>query len=339
MTQKFENQNEKKNILISVVVPVYNIEKYLKRCVQSIQNQTYHTVEILLIDDGSTDQSGIICDDLARDDRRIRVFHKENGGSSSARNVGIRAARGEYIGFVDSDDYISPAMYEKLLDAILQYHVPMAQISRDEIDENGNKRPDVCVPPEKVQLVSSEAMMKQLLMHTGDCSFCTRLTEKSLFDNLLFPENKLNEDFYLLSEMLLKIKQFVILPEQEYHVFYRIGSNTRKVDKNEFSRVFMDIVDNADWIMQVVQEHYPDLLKVAERFSFYQRLDYLLHIPVYMMTKDNEFYQNVVIYLRKHWISMLRNSFLTNRNKLYLLLLTVAPKMVRQLHAKIRKTD
>ena len=94
--------------LITVIVPVYNIKDYLPRCVHSITAQTYTRLEIILVDDGSTDGTGALCDSLAAEDERIRVFHKENGGSSSARNLALRHASGEYVGFVDSDDYLSP---------------------------------------------------------------------------------------------------------------------------------------------------------------------------------------------------------------------------------------
>ena len=100
--------------LITVIVPVYNILDYLPRCVHSITAQTYSHLEIILVDDGSTDGTGELCDRLAEEDGRIRVFHKENGGSSSARNLALEHASGEYVGFVDSDDYISPDMYERL---------------------------------------------------------------------------------------------------------------------------------------------------------------------------------------------------------------------------------
>ena len=131
------------DFLISVIVPVYNREMYLERCVRSIMNQTYQNLEILLVDDGSTDGSGEICERLAKEDKRIRVFHKENGGSSSARNLGIREAKGEYLGFIDSDDYIELDMYELLSVAVVKYKVTMAQVSRDEVDEEGNRMPDI----------------------------------------------------------------------------------------------------------------------------------------------------------------------------------------------------
>ena len=146
----------------------------------------------------------------------------------------------------------------------------------------------------------------------------------------------MNEDFYLLLQMLKEVKGIYILPGQLYHVFYRIGSNTRKKDKNEFSRVFMDIVENADAAQEIVDKHYPNLKDVCIRFGLFQRLDYMLHIPVMQMTADNKFYAGVKKYLRSHIKDTLRNPYLTKKNKIYLLLLTVAPKTVRYLHQKVK---
>lgn len=326
-----------KQPLISIIIPIYNIMDCLEKCVDSCINQTYQNIEILMVDDGSTDATGELCDKLREKDNRIRVFHKKNGGSSSARNLGIDQAKGEYLGFVDSDDFISPTMYEELVNAVLEYGVPIAQVSRDEIDDKGNKLPDVCTPPEKAFLCTSDEFMKELLMHRGDCSFCTKLIKKDLFIGNRFPEGKLNEDFYLLLQMLKDVKGIYILPGQLYHVFYRIGSNTRKKDKNEFSRVFMDIVENADAAQKIVDKCYPDLKGVCIRFGLFQRLDYMLHIPVGQMNSKNEFYVQVKKYLREHLKDTITNPYLTKKNKIYLMLLTVAPKMVRVLHQKVKK--
>ena len=322
--------------LISIIIPIYNIMDCLEKCVDSCINQTYQNIEILMVDDGSTDGTSELCDKLKEKDGRIRVFHKENGGSSSARNLGIEHARGEYLGFVDSDDFISPTMYEELMNAVLEHNVSIAQVSRDEIDDKGNKLPDVCTPPEKAFLCASDEFMNELLMHRGDCSFCTKLIQKELFSAKRFPIGKLNEDFYLLLQMLKEIKGIYILPGQLYHVFYRIGSNTRKKDKNEFSRVFLDIVENADVAQEIVEKHYPLLKEAGIRFGLFQRLDYMLHIPVMQMTSDNKFYADVKKYLRSHWTDTLKNPYLTKKNKVYLILLTVAPKMVRTLHQKMK---
>ena len=319
--------------LISVIVPIYNIEEYLPRCVKSIVNQSYRNLEILLIDDGSTDGTGALCDSLAETDLRIRVFHKKNGGSSSARNLGIKEAQGEFLAFVDSDDYIEPEMYERLMQGIKDSGASIAQIGRDEVDEKGNKLPDICVPPVEDIFVGSEDFMRELLLHKGDCSFCTKLVHRDLFANMEFPIGVLNEDFHLLVQMLPKITGIMSLKGQTYHVFYRIGSNTRKKNVNEFSRVFRDNVDNADMVQKIVDETYPALHDIAVRFGLFQRLDYLLHIPIPQMEKDNKQYREICNYIRKHMSDIIKNIYLTKKNKMYLLLFAVAPKGLRQVHA------
>lgn len=320
--------------LISIVVPVYNIETYLERCVSSICAQSYRNLEILLVDDGSTDRSGQICEELAGKDERIRVFHKENGGSSSARNLGIHKAKGEYIGFVDSDDYISENMYELLYNGIQEYKAEIAQVGRDEMDEQGNKLPNICEPPKQRSFIDSAAFLKEMLMHRGDCSFCTKLVKKSLFEIKLFPEGELNEDFHLLTQILPHVEGIAVLPQQTYHVFYRIGSNTRKADKETFSRVFSDNVKNADMAEKLVEKHYPRLKAIAFRFGMFQRLDYLLHIPISQMKKENTQYREICRYVRKKWLPMLQSPYLTIKNKVYLTVFAIAPKSVRVIHKK-----
>lgn len=322
--------------LLSIIVPVYNILEYLPRCVRSIMAQTYTNLEILLVDDGSTDGTGALCDELAKEDARIRVFHKENGGSSSARNLAIAEAKGEYLGFVDSDDYISSDMYERLYDGIQKYGVRIAQIGRDEIDAQGKPLPNICEPPTEEVCIGSEAFLRELLLHRGDCSFCTKLIHKDLFMKQTFPVGKLNEDFYLLIHMLAEVDGLVSLPGQTYHVFYRIGSNSRKADKETFSRVFGDCVDNADVVSELVAREYPSLNKIALRFGVFQRLEYLLHIPISQMQKENTQYCEIVKWIRKNWWRSLWNPHLTLKNKCYHTLFAIAPKGIRNLHRRLR---
>ncbi len=329
-------EEERRPVLISVIVPVYNTVDLLPRCVNSIRRQTYRNLEIILVDDGSTDNSGAMAEKMALEDKRVRVFHKENGGSSSARNLGISRARGEYIGFVDSDDFIEPEMYERLLGVALEENLLMVQISRDEIDEEGNRLPDVCEPPEEPELWERQHFMRELLLHRGDCSFCTKLIHASLLKEERFPEGELNEDFYLLVRLLQRIPAVAILPQQDYHVFYRYGSNTRTRNKDEFPQVFTDIVRNADRVYEIVEKEYPELLPEAMRFGLFQRLDYMLHIPISLMNKDNVFYCQVKNYLKKHRKDVRISPYLTKKNKLYLLLLGTAPKLVRKVHRVLK---
>lgn len=320
-------------------MPVYNIIEYLPRCVESLRKQTYDKIEILLVDDGSTDGTSALCDALAAEDVRIRVFHKQNGGSSSARNLGIQEATGDYLGFVDSDDYVEPDMYERLLQAIETTHLPIAQTGRDEIEPEGRKLPNICEPVTERQEIPAKDFLQELLMHRGDCSFCTKLVRRDLFEEEDFPVGVLNEDFHLLVKLLTrgKVPGIVCIPGQSYHVFYRPDSNTRK--QTGFSRVYADNVDNADMVQGLVKAAWSEdkeLADIAFRFGIFQRLDYLLHIPTEQMTKDNVFYRNVVKYMRKTWRRAMKNPYLTKKNKCYHTIFTIAPREIRVLHKKVK---
>lgn len=322
--------------LITVIVPVYNIQEYLPRCVRSITAQTYRNLEILLVDDGSTDGTADLCDRLAEEDGRIRVFHRENGGTSLARNLALEHATGEYVGFVDSDDYISPDMYEKLLWGIREFHVSAAQIARDERDEQDRQLSDICEPPSEPRVVESREFMRELLLHRGDCSLCTKLIRRDLFPGEAFPAGKLNEDFHLLVRMLPDIGRLASLNWKCYHVFYRMGSNSRRAGRKEFSRVFADCVENADMVAEIVARDYPELADTAFRFGVFQRLEYMLHIPISQMTGDNAMYRGIVSYLRKNWLRSMTNKILTGKNKVYHTLFALAPRGIRKLHARFR---
>ena len=322
--------------LISVIVPVYNIKDYIGRCVDSILAQSWGNLEVLLVDDGSTDGTEKLLDEMQARDARIRVFHKENGGSSSARNLAIRNAKGTYLGFVDSDDYIEPFMYERLYLALQETGMPIAQGARSEIDEQGNTLPDICTPPDAQTVYSSEDFMKELLQHKGDCSFCTKLVDKRLFERHKFPEGKLNEDFYLLVQMLPEIEGIVSVPERVYTVFYKSGSNTRMDSAEKFSRVYGDCVDNADMVTELVRKQYPRLERTALRFGLYQRLEYLLHIPIRDMKKTNRQYTDIVRYLRGNRREIFKNAELTKKQKIYLMLFSVMPATLRKVHRWLR---
>ena len=334
--------------LITIIVPVYNIMEYLPRCVHSITAQTYTNLELILVDDGSTDGTGVLCDELAAEDSRIRVLHKENGGSSSARNLGLAHAKGAYIGFIDSDDYVEPDMYERLLAGIRNYQVQVAQIGRDEIDMGGNRLPNICQPPREDSVISHQDFLKELLMHRGDCSFCTKLFARELLEGQEFPVGVLNEDFHLLVKLLPKIGSLVSLPGQAYHVFCREGSNTRK--QTGFSRVFADNIDNADMVMEMVERNAAisqrqiqeagktvTMTDIAFRFGIFQRIDYMLHIPIGQMERGNAFYMSVRTYLRKNLGAICKNPVLTKKNKIYGIVLGIAPKTIRSIHKKLKK--
>ena len=215
-----------------------------------------------------------------------------------------------------------------------------SSLNSDQQNQDGQESDDgsQIQPVSEEQVIPAEDFLKELLMHRGDCSFCTKLLQKDLFTKGKFPVGALNEDFHLLVKLLTDEENIVpgiaCIPGQTYHVFYRPDSNTR--DKNRFSRVFADNIDNADMVLRLVEARYPELTEIAFRFGVFQRLDYMLHIPIAQMTADNAFYRSVVKSLRKGWWRAMRNPYLTKKNKCYHTLFAIAPKGIRVLHKKLK---
>ena len=203
--------------LISVIVPVYNAEDYLDECLSSITAQTYRELEIILVDDGSSDNSYSICHKWAQNDNRIKVIHKQNGGASSARNVGIENAKGDYIGFVDSDDIIERGMYEKLLSCLSRSD---KKISNCLVKPFANCD-EICIASSNAKLteLGINQAIDGVFLRQIDLSFCCKLFEKSVFDGIRFPDGETNEEVSIILPALKASNGIVCLEEQLY--FYR----------------------------------------------------------------------------------------------------------------------
>ncbi len=319
---------------ISVIVPVYNMEKYLSRCMEALLAQTYRNLEIILVDDGSKDSSPAMCDEYAAKDSRVKVIHKENGGSSSARNMGIEAATGEYIGFLDSDDYPDGDMYETLYRVIKEKDTDVAQTMSKDFDEEGNLVKDAYKSGGAVTYLPKKEMFRLLMLHVGDSSFCTKLVKASLMKKLRFPEKKLNEDFKLVLDMLEYVDGVYSIEESKYNIILRGGSNSR----NSFSEVFYNsIIENSDTAYAMMEEQFPDLKEETTRFYYIQRMYYLLHIPVGLMTKENAMYQKVIKEVKKGRNEIRKNSYLSKKEKRNLWIVSYCPKGSKRLHGLIMK--
>lgn len=206
---------------ISVIIPVYKVEPYLRGCLNSIVNQTYENLEIILVDDGSPDGCGAICDEYAARDRRIRVIHKTNGGVSSARNAGLRAAAGEWIGWVDSDDWIEPDMYEYLLSHALSAGADITVCGRleryrDRSVFRGWEREETLDTETALELLLKNDVMQNYLWD--------KLWRRGLFDGLSFPEGRTFEDIAIMHRLFVRARRIVCLPEAKYNYFQRPGS-------------------------------------------------------------------------------------------------------------------
>ncbi len=203
---------------ISVIIPVYRVEPYLRQCLDSVINQTYRNLEIILVDDGSPDKCGEICDEYARRDERIVVIHQENGGLSCARNKALDAATGEYIGFVDSDDWIETDMYEYMLDNLMKSEAQIAVCGR--IEEF--RRHKVFRGWEQSTILTAEQALKQLLEDAHMQNYVwDKLYQRDILDGIRFPNGKCYEDVEVQYRLLSKAGTIVCLPNACYHYRFR----------------------------------------------------------------------------------------------------------------------
>lgn len=247
---------------ISVIVPVYNVEAWLPRCIDSILNQTYENLEILLVDDGSRDASGKICDDYAQRDSRIRVFHKENGGQSSARNLALDVATGEYVTFVDSDDWLEPEGYRTMLELALGEKVKLVSAGRYDVSaQTGEKTLGLC--PKKQEKVSAEAMLGRLFVWDGcDSSPCDKLFHRSLFDSIRFPSRSNCEDVAIVYKLVEAAGTVALLDKPIYNYYHRPGSTSYSA-VSERTFYFEEYTEE---ILPYIQRAYPAIYDQARYF-------------------------------------------------------------------------
>lgn len=259
--------NENDNV-ISVIVPIYRVEEYLNQCIESIVNQTYSKLQIILVDDGSPDHCGEMCEDWARRDKRIKVLHKKNGGLSDARNAGLEVASGNYIAFVDSDDWIEPHMYETMLSVLIKENADL--VACGIVDSYPDK--DV-IHSSGYTVGESEKFLKMIYQNTTfPVSACNKLYKKNLWDDFEFPVGKLCEDAFTTYLLLDRASKIVQIPDGLYH--YRIRESSIMTSKFKPER--MDEEEAWRQNYQYMQKHHPELAKYA--YDFYlQKVNVLLH--------------------------------------------------------------
>lgn len=310
------------NELISIIVPVYNVEKYLDKCVVSIINQTYKNIEVILVDDGSKDSSGKLCDELEKIDKRIKVIHKKNGGLSDARNAGIKVAKGQYIGFVDSDDFIENDMFEILYKLNKKYNSDISIVSFYEI--YNEKVIGVRKSKEEQELTKIEAI-KELLIDTKIQSYAwNKLFKRELFDGIEFPTNKNFEDIATTLLLFEKANKVVLYENPKYYYVRRdnsiIGTRNYKTYKDYLDVIYdkyiyldgkyeeLDIynaynfVINTIWVYSIIvvfeleelykefEKHFQLLKNLIEKYGekITEKLDNYNKVILYMMLLDKE---------------------------------------------------
>lgn len=301
---------------ISIIIPVYNVEKYLARCLDSIVGQTYKQIEIICINDGSTDSSKTILEDYAKKDQRIIVVNQNNGGLSNARNKGIDIATGEYITFVDSDDYVAADYVEFLLQLLKRnnFKSKMAMCSLKTVFTKTNGYIDA--GNEEIVTLSGEKAIEMMCYHNlvDTCAYA-KLAKKELYDNVRFPEGKLFEDIattYLLFDQCETIECGFMAK-----YFYMIRDDS--IVTSGFKTTKLDLLKMTDEMAAYINKKYLGLHKATLRRQVYARfstLNQMLEVDGYEKQK-----KEILFFLKKYKWSILRDSKAPKRDKIAYLML------------------
>lgn len=272
--------------LISIIVPVYKVEKYVSKCIESLIHQTYKNIEIILVDDGSSDNSGIICDDFSKNDSRITVIHKENGGVSSARNKGLSEAKGEYVCFVDGDDYVLADYIADMLNVAIKTSADIVTCNYYNVwsDKKQKEQLPLKLPMGDFIVKSGKDSLSDMLYgKTCYASSCCKLYKKHIFDDISFPPLRMGEDSFTVYQCLLKSDKVAHLRKPNYCYL----QHSESVMHSDNYDKFYDYIKLSDDFMKLVNKDHKDLfLPAANRLienNFW----------VYMkMKNDREKYKN-----------------------------------------------
>lgn len=303
------------NELISIIIPIYGVEKYIDKCILSVINQTYKNLEIILIDDGSPDNCPAICDQYAQKDSRIKVIHKINGGLSSARNAGLEIITGEYVSFIDSDDYILPDFIEILLNSCIENQVRVSMCGRIRVIKNTMLPMFTLSSPQK--WTSKEVIEKLLKWENLDGAAWDKLYHKSLFKKRRFTLDRQSEDIPIVADILIEVESIIHVGYAMY--FYRQQENS--ITQEGFSIKKMGVLTSAEEVRQNVLKKFPDLKNKAD-YYYYSHLLYLLLLINVESNKifidERNFLKSI---LQKNILALLFNRHFSKKQKLKILLM------------------
>ncbi len=282
--------------LVSVIVPVYNAEKYLKKCVDSLLSQSYENLEIILSDDGSRDNSLMLCNEFKEKDLRIKVIHNENGGASAARNAGLDIANGNYISFVDSDDYIEKNTVELLLNAVKENDCSVSQIKSHIVSGDYEIIADESKGTGKTVLRNSAEYVKGMCEKVLSESVCDKLFDASLFKNRRFKTGVRNEDFYILSEMMFEDLTVAEVDVACYNYYKHSDSVTTETVSR---KCFFDSIENAYELMVRSRKECPVLEKHFARLLLYQLRTLFITVDRQLVKEKSKEYLSSIKYLKE----------------------------------------
>jgi glycosyltransferase involved in cell wall biosynthesis len=315
------------NALISLILPVYNVEQYIDKCMESVLNQTYFNLEILLIDDGSKDSSSEKCEFYAKKDVRVKVFHKENGGLSDARNYGIRKAEGEYIICIDSDDYVDFDYVEYLYDLIKKYHTQMAIAQHRVVFSNGSVND---YGKEGDELLGNKTCIERMCYHDIiDTSAWSKIYAKSLFEDIEYPVGRLFEDIGTTYKLMLKSGEIAVGYESKYNYIVRQNS----IVNAGYNPKKLDLLEMTDDMAEDVLDKYPDLEDAVFRRQVYARISTLNQMAGVDIPEKKE----IIQYIRRNGGRVLSDPKAPKRDKVAIILIKISYKLYCKCWEKVNK--
>ena len=310
--------------LISVIVPVYNVAQYLEKSIASIQQQTYKNLEIILVDDGATDESGRLCEQIAEQDERVLVYHKENEGLSQARNDGLKQAHGDYVIFIDSDDYIHSEMIASLYQQLVKEDADVS--SCGVMNVYANSESPQTENQDDYFVCDTETFLREYLIGEKiPGTICNKLIKKEVAAQLTFPKGLIYEDAYYHFDLIKVAKKYVVNTNPYYYYFHRGDSITTK-PYAEKDLAYIDIYQK--FYTEVVKE-YPNLTEVA-----FFRLAYAHFFILDKMLLDDNFkefkdYPRIYGYLKKHAFAIFKNTIFRKGRRISALALFVNVRLYR----------
>lgn len=317
---------------ISIIIPVYNVEKYIVECLESIVNQTYNNLEIILIDDASPDRCPEICDHYALRDNRVIVIHQNNMGLSGARNSGLKIATGDYILFWDSDDYLALDYCEKMLQATQCHHADITVGEIITVDETGKEiNDDNGLHFKQSRIVNNYEAMQMLICQKEMKGFaCGKLYKKEIVEGIVFPIGKVYEDRFTVPKYFHKAKT-VYLCKGAY-AYYRIRNSS--ISHMVSGEKFEDLLEAERWMIQYCEENYPDLAGQMKSVYFGRYIH--LWILLYDAGKNEEA-KKLVDEMKIVYRNYARQSEIRKVHKLSYKMIFIVPKLYRYLIHKLQK--
>lgn len=295
------------NELVSIVIPVYNVDKYIRECLDSVINQSYKNLQIILVDDGSTDNSGKICDEYAVKDSRITVIHQENQGAGAAKNTGLDLVKGEYLSLIDSDDYLELNYYETMVSNLKRYNVDVVQCLFRNVFVNNKYDVQYNFPSQGSRAISAKRFLTEMLYDWKYAVFWNKLFKSKLLKDIRFPVGRKIDDEFFTYKLICNAKKILNINDKLYSYRMRQSSVMNNSDNEQ---IYMDRIDCFIERLSFIEKLYPSLTH-----------NYKAHIADYIQTTLND--------------SLIKNEFKSYLHEKALLFPVEKESMVQKVKSKV----